>query len=291
MSLPSARRVAKPARSLVRPGMPAEDAIPLLMRDYGGMVHAVARRVLGTVAEADDIAQDTFLSAYRNWSRFRGEADPGTWLYRIAIRAAGRQLRRRSRRRERAWSTAEIMPFADPRLPDVPDDIQSPVAKRLRAEAREQVNDAIATLPATFRVPVVLKDIAELSLEDIAKILGTKVATVKTRIHRGRLMLRAALLVDRKRVSVPPAVYERSMCLDLLKAKMDALDQRVPFRAQTDLICERCRNVFASLDLGFDACKHAADEDDLPPAIRRLVLAEVAAERAAKGKRRRTPAR
>jgi RNA polymerase sigma-70 factor (ECF subfamily) len=283
----SARRSPRKARIPIKTSTPAAEAIPLLMREYGGMVHAVARRVLGTVAEADDATQDTFISAFRNWSRFRGEADPGTWLYRIAIRAAGRILRKRSRRRERAWSATEVMPFGNPRLADVPDDIQSPQAKRLRAEARESVNDAISTLPPTFRIPVVLKDIAELSIEEIAAILGTKQATVKTRIHRGRLILRAALLEDTRRRPVPPPVYERSMCMDLLRAKMEALDHGAAFPVQKDLICERCRTVFASLDLGFDACRHAADDDDLPSEIRKLVMAEIAAEKPRSRARRR----
>lgn len=283
----SSRRSPRAIRVPIKAHSPAEEAIPLLMREYGGMVHAVARRVLGTVAEADDVTQDTFISAFRNWSRFRGESDPGTWLYRIAIRAAGRQLRRRTRRRERAWSATEVMPFGNPRLADVPDDIQSPEAKRLRAEARDSVNDAISTLPPTFRIPVVLKDIAELSIEEIAGILGTKAATVKTRIHRGRLMLRAVLLEDTKRVPVPPPVYEKSMCIDLLRAKMEALDHGVPFPVQDELICDRCRKVFASLDLGFDACRHAAKDDDLPSEIRKLVMAEIAAEKPRKRARRR----
>lgn len=284
----SPRRASRPARVPIKPNTPAHDAIPILMREYGGMVHAVARRVLGTVAEADDVTQDTFISAFRNWSRFRGDSDPGTWLYRIAIRAAGRQLRRRTRRRERSWSAGEVMPFGSPRLADVPDDIQTPEARRLRAEARDAVNDAISTLPTTFRVPLVLKDIAELSIEEISQILGTKVPTVKTRIHRGRLMLRAALLEDAKRIPVPPPVYQRSMCMDLLRAKMEALDHGVPFPVQDELICDRCRNVFASLDLGFDACRHAAKDDDLPPEIRKLVLTEIAAE---KPRTKRSPQR
>lgn len=283
----SARRALRSARVPISTKLAPAEAIPLLMREYGGMVHAVARRVLGTVAEADDVTQDTFLSAYRNWSRFRGESDPGTWLYRIAIRAAGRQLRRRSKRRERAWSATEVMPFGNPRLPDVPDDVQSPEAKRIRAEARDGVNDAISTLPTAFRIPVVLKDIAELSIEEISRILGTKVPTVKTRIHRGRLMLRAALLEDSKRVPVPPPVYERSMCIDLLRAKMEALDHGVAFPVQDELICERCRNVFASLDLGFDACRHAAKDDALPAEIRKLVMAEIATEKPRSRARRR----
>ncbi len=216
------------------------------------------------------------LRAYRTWDRFRGDSDPGTWLYRIAIRAAGRQLRRRNRRRERAWAASDVSPMADPRLPDIPDDVQSPAARRLRVETRESVNEAISTLPTPFRMAVVLKDIAELSLEEIAAILNVKLATVKTRVHRGRLMLRAALLAESRRRAVPPPIYQRSMCMDLLRAKMEALDKGVPFPVQDELVCERCRNVFASLDLSFDACQHAAKDSDLPPEVRKLVLAEIA---------------
>lgn len=294
MKVPSGRtteRVLGRPRSAVRVGTPAATAIPRLMDEYGGLVHSVARRVLGSGPDADDIAQETFLNAYRTWDRFRGEADPGTWLYRIAIRAAGRQLRRRRRRRERDWTVAEYLPFGDPRLPDVPEDARSPLAKRLQAEARASVDEAIATLPTPFRLAVVLKDIAELSLEEIGAILGLKIPTVKTRIHRGRLMLRAALLEGAKRRRLPPPVYERSMCMDLLRAKMEALDHGVPFPVQSELVCERCRNVFASLDLSYDACRHAANDADLPSEIRTLVLDAIGSDGERERKARRSPRR
>lgn len=236
-------RVLGRPRSAVRVGT----AIPRLMDEYGGLMHAGARRVLGPEPDADDIAQETFLNAYRTRDRFRGEVDPGSWLYRIAIRAMGRQLRRR--RRERDWTVAEYLPFGDPRLPDIPEEARSPLAKRLHPDARASVDEAIATLPTPFRLAVVLKDIAELSLEEIGAILGLTIPTVKTRIHRGRLMRRAALLEDVKRRRLPPPIYERSMCMDLLRAKMEALDHGVPFPVQSELVCERCRHVFASLDL------------------------------------------
>lgn len=290
MSPATARSALRRARIPIRPGTPADDALPLLMREYGGMVHAVARRIVGTVAEADDIVQETFIAAYRTWKNFRGDSDPGTWLYRIAVRAAGRALRRKRRRREKTWSSDDVMPFSEPKLAHVPDDPRTPEGKALQAEAREELNEAISQLPTSFRLAVVLKDIAELPLEDISHILGLKVATVKTRIHRGRFMLRAALLADTKRVHVPPAVYERRMCMDLLRAKMEALDHGVAFPVQDELVCERCRTVFASLDLGFDACRHAARDAELAPEVRRLVLAEVARESgsaAAKKKHRR----
>jgi hypothetical protein len=85
--------------------------------------------------------------------------------------------------------------------------------------------------------------------------MGTKEATAKTRLHRGRILLRAALLADRPVRAVPPAAYDRAMCMDLLRAKMESLDRGVDFPVQDELVCERCRQVFASLDVGADACR------------------------------------
>ena len=121
---------------------------------------------------------------------------------------------------------------------------------------------------------LMLKDIAELSVQEIADVLGLKPATVKTRVHRARLMLRRELARSLPRKSAPPPNHAKQMCLDLLKAKQDALDRGVDFPVPPDQMCERCQALFATLDLGRDTCQRLG-RGELPHALRRELLSAV----------------
>jgi hypothetical protein len=120
---------------------------------------------------------------------------------------------------------------------------------------------------------VVLKEIAGMSIVQVSQVLGVSPATVKTRVHRGRLLLRNILMSTRPRKAVPRAIYDRSICMQLLQAKMDALDRGEEFPMQPDLLCERCRQVLASLDVGADACRHLRKGTMTPALKRRITLA------------------
>jgi RNA polymerase sigma-70 factor (ECF subfamily) len=103
----------------------------------------------------------------------------------------------------------------------------------------------------------VLKEIAGLSLAQAAEVLGVKEATVKTRVHRARMMLRQALAEDLPRRPAGEHADEGGpghVCLDLLHAKQEALDRGAEFPVDSDELCERCRSVFATLDLAHNAC-------------------------------------
>jgi RNA polymerase sigma-70 factor (ECF subfamily) len=230
-------------------------AISELVRRCGPMVHAVVLRLTHNRADADDVVQEAFLSAYKHWGEFRGESQPCTWLHSIAVRAALRRGRREARRRDVARDYARAMPFMQSRLAEADFPSRSVEARELRADARARVDAAMRDVAEPFRSALVLKEIAGMPIDSVAKVLGVKAATVKTRLYRGRLLLRAALLSDRPRTPVPAAVYDRATCMDLLRAKMEALDRGVDFPVQDELVCERCRQVFASLDVGADACR------------------------------------
>ncbi|MFO0782980.1 MAG: sigma-70 family RNA polymerase sigma factor [Phycisphaerales bacterium] len=266
------------AAAAKRPALPKDPhaAIPELVRSCGPMVHAVVRRMVRSAADADDVVQDAFLQAYRHWGEFRGDSSPCTWLHAIAVRAALRQGQRESRRRtvtqDYAREYARAMPFAQPRLALADFPAGSPESRELRREARQQVDRAVSQLAEPFRSAVVLKEIAGMSLAEVAAVLGVKESTVKTRVHRGRLLLRAKLLDSRPRAPVPPAVYERAVCMDLLRAKMEALDRGADFPVQDDLVCERCKEVFASLDVAADACR-SLRSGSMPAALRAKVMA------------------
>lgn len=257
----------------------AAEAVADMVRTCGPMVHAVVRRIVRNPADVDDVVQDAFVSAYRHWGDFRGESKPCTWLHAIAVRAALRLGKRDARRRSVTRDYAAALPFAQPRLAAAEFDPESREARELREDARARVDEAIVDVPEPFRSAIVLKDIADMGVADAARVLGIKPATLKTRVHRGRILLRASLLADRSKKHVPPPVYARAVCMDLLRAKMDALDRGVDFPVQDGLVCERCRQVFASLDVGADACaslRGAAMPAGLRKRIERAIREEAA---------------
>jgi RNA polymerase sigma-70 factor (ECF subfamily) len=246
------------------------------LETYGPRLYSVALRITGNHADAEDVVQETYLRAHRKLEQFRGDADLGTWLYRIAIRVASRLLRKRGNRGAKLKSFSELLPFGDPTLPQVPAAGSGPEAEEERAEERARVLAGIALLPPNYRIPLVLKDIAELESSQGAAVLGMKDATFKTRVHRARLMLRSTLLEGRARVALPPPAYDRQMCMDLLQAKMASLDRGVAFPVQDELVCERCKNVFDSLDYTHRLCVRVS-KGEFPTELRTWIRANTRA--------------
>ena len=253
-------------------------AIPALFKEFGPRTYAMALRVTGSPSEAEDVVQDTFLQAFRRWETFEGRADPGTWIYAIAARVARRRFRKRkdgTTRRSAMRSFSELSPMRDDGVVDLAIDRRNPADPLMREEARALVRRAILKLPPKYRVPVVLKDILELSLEECSEALGLKIETVKTRIHRARLAIRQALSDGLRTRSAPAPEYDRQLCLDLLQAKLAAMDKGRGFPIGREVMCERCQLVFAELDLGQDAC--ARLDDKMPVAVRKRIERAIAA--------------
>lgn len=262
----------------VHPGGDPAEATATLLNTYGPRLRAAALRMCGNAADADDLVQDVFLQAYRKWHTFRGDADPRTWLYAIAGRACRRRARRSGRRAIPAFS--QLMPWSEAAVMAV---AAAPDGKESESERREaiaRVQAHVAGLPEHLRLPVVFKDMLGLSVGDTAESLGLAENTVKTRLHRARLALRKAMLAGGRTVQAPAPLYERQVCLDLLKAKLDAMDRSgtggtiARFRVPQAEVCSRCRAVFRELDLVQDACAQMS-AGELPTELRNKVLAAV----------------
>jgi RNA polymerase sigma-70 factor (ECF subfamily) len=249
---------------------PAEEAIPRLVDAYGGRLYALGKRFCGNEEEAKDLVQEVFLAAFRKWKQFEGRSKPSTWLFTIASRACRRMHRRRSGEPRRIESLDELLPFAEDRMAVVPEDELA--RAELAERSRREVERAIAELPAVFRMPFVLKELAGFPVEEVAAILGVKEATVKTRLHRARLRVRKALEPKLPRRALPPTPFSRALCLDLLAAKQEALDRGLAFEFPGEVICERCAELFASLDLEQGVCRSLA-EGELPESLREAILA------------------
>ncbi len=163
-----------------------EDGTPTwedVARDHGCFLYNVAFRLTGNDEDAKDLVQESLLRIRRGLENY----EPGSlegWLARIVTNVFLDDVRRKRRRPTQA-------------LPDNPDLVVPPSmgAEEASAAARfsDEVQDALASLPDDFRVPVVLCDVADRSYEEISETLGLPIGTVRSRLHRGRRMLRVAL--------------------------------------------------------------------------------------------------
>ncbi len=164
-----------------------DEAFSILVERYQHRVFGFCARMIGDRAEAEDLAQDVFLTLYRNAGNFRGESAFSTWLFRIAKNQTLNRIKylerrgRSARRRERD-SEARLSRVADETALG-PDDI---VANRERAT---MVQAAIDELGEEHRAVVVLRDMEDMSYEEISEITGLPLGTVKSRIHRARSAL------------------------------------------------------------------------------------------------------
>ncbi len=256
--------------------LPAQAAIPRLLDSYGARLYSVAVRLCRDSDAAEDLVQETFFNAFRHWDQFEGRSSPATWLYTIAARACRRMQRKRAGEPQAVASLSELMPSGEPGVPDLPAPDDGPLDETLRQEARDAVERAIATLPSTFRLPLVLKELADFSVAEVAEILDIKQATVKTRVHRGRLLLRKALAERLPSRAAPPPDHAKRVCLDLLHAKQNALDRGVTFPLPPGELCARCEALFSTLDLAHDVCVDLG-RGELPEALRAELLREFGA--------------
>lgn len=166
-----------------------ERAFAELVQRLSPRVYRVAWSVLRDDHDAEDAVQDTFLAVHRNLPRFAGDARISTWVHRIAVNAALMKLRTRRRRPESPLDTDAMLQVAAP----------SQAGQRLGAERLEavelaaRIGAAVDELEEKYRVVFLLRDVEELSIQDTADVLELSVPAVKTRLHRARLYLRAAL--------------------------------------------------------------------------------------------------
>ena len=174
------------------------DAFDELVAEYQSLVYALSFRVLGDGEDARDATQETFLKVYRHFARFRGESSLKTWICRIAINQA-RSTERWWRRRHRNSMTSLDAPLGlndddDRSIGDLIEcDAISPEADALSRERSRRIEAGLGELKKDFRVAVILRDIEGLSYEEIAYVTEVSVGTVKSRIARGREMLREAV--------------------------------------------------------------------------------------------------
>ncbi|MFN0110129.1 MAG: sigma-70 family RNA polymerase sigma factor [Blastocatellia bacterium] len=165
-----------------------------LVEEFQPLVYALSFRILNDPEDARDAAQETFLKIYRHFARFRGDASLKTWICRIAINQAystQRWWRRRYRNSTDSLDAPLGLNDDDRSLADsLESDAVSPETEALSRERGRRVEASLCELKKDFRVAVILRDIEGLSYEEIAYVTEVSVGTVKSRIARGRDMLR-----------------------------------------------------------------------------------------------------
>jgi RNA polymerase sigma-70 factor, ECF subfamily len=141
-------------------------------------------RLVGSSGDAEEVAQEALLKAWRALPKFRGEAQFSTWLYRIAVNEGKRKLAREMRR--------QTLPIDDI-VDDVPDLSEGPPALAESAEVEAYLERCIAELPANYRAAIVLRDVEGLTNEEAAELLELDLRNFKSRLHRGRMAIRRQL--------------------------------------------------------------------------------------------------
>jgi RNA polymerase sigma-70 factor (ECF subfamily) len=173
-------------------------ALEHLMDRFGDRLYRVALGIVRNAADAEEVVQDVFLKLLRKIDSFEGRAALGTWLYRVTVNTALNK-----RRGRRAALTVPIEDCLPAFLPDghregdrslllldwspLPDD------ELLAGERRRMMSDALDRLPDHYRAVLLLRDVEGLSSEETAEALGESVASVKSRLHRARMVLREAV--------------------------------------------------------------------------------------------------
>jgi RNA polymerase sigma-70 factor (ECF subfamily) len=165
------------------------EAFVELMRRHERRVYNIAFRMLGRQEDAHDATQDAFLSCYRHLASFRGDSAFSTWIHRIAVNACNDLLRKRS-------PMLSLDDELGPEPPPSPDHAD-------QAAGATDVQRALMEVPPDFRVVLILHEVQDVPVEEIARALELPIGTVKSRLHRGRAALGRALVREPEGVPGP----------------------------------------------------------------------------------------
>lgn len=171
-----------------------DSAVDDLASLYGPRIQQLAFRYLKNWEDAEEVAQDVLMKVYRKIEAFRGDAALSSWIYRITFNTAMSRLRTARYSRPAEVQAPEIESESTERVrPEPADWVSLADDQVLRSEMRAKLVDALTHLPNVYRIPVLLRDIQGLSTEEASTILRVKPQTLKSRLHRGRLILRKYL--------------------------------------------------------------------------------------------------
>ena len=166
-------------------------AVGDLASTYGPRIHQLAFRYLKNWEDAEEVTQDVLMKVHRKIEAFRGDAALSSWIYRITFNTAMSRLR--NGKFSRPFEVPRQDEGTEPASPEPADWSSLADDQVMRAQLRTRLIEALTYLPEVYRVPVILRDIQGLSTEEASTILRVKPQTLKSRLHRGRLILRQHL--------------------------------------------------------------------------------------------------
>src|SRR5262249_26804098 len=174
-----------------------ERALAELIDTYGAKIYQLAFRYLRNKEDAEEVAQDVLFKVHRKVGEFRGDSAISSWIYRITFNTAMSRLRSGAYQRaqeEQRLAAANERDEAEGRpLPEPADWSEMADEHLFKAQLRKRLFSAVLALPVIYRAPVMLRDIQGMSTEEASAMLRVKDQTLKSRLHRGRLILRKQL--------------------------------------------------------------------------------------------------
>ena len=168
-------------------------AVVDLSNAYGAKIYQLAFRYLRNREDAEEVSQDVLLKVFQKIDAFRGDAALSSWIYRITFNAAMSRLREFKQNLPAAMEKTGDEDSSQPLKREVVDAAPLADEDMLRAEMRQALVRGLKGMPALYRAPVILRDVQGLSTEEASAVLHVKEQTLKSRLHRGRLMLREHL--------------------------------------------------------------------------------------------------
>ncbi len=202
------------------------NAFRTLMQRHNRRLYRVARGVVGSDLEAEDVVQEAYGRAFAHLDGFRGEARFSTWLTRIVLNEALGRIRRRRQivelsvldRMEEGQSRILMFPTSSPH--------SNPEAEAARSQLRVLLERAVDELPEAFRCVFIMRDVEDMSIEETAAHLGVRPETVKTRLHRARRLLRSALDAQVSSVLKDTFPFDGDRCARIAERVMQRLVER-----------------------------------------------------------------
>jgi RNA polymerase sigma-70 factor (ECF subfamily) len=232
-------------------------AMERLLTEVAPAVHRFGLRMCRHPNDADDVLQDTLIAVANNLASFEGRSSLQSWVFTLARTACSRRRRGLKNRPHRPEDEA----------PELADDKESPEDQLLRRDMTARVNAALDGLPQQFREVIELRDVQGLSAKEAAEHLGLTVEALKSRLHRGRSLLREALAtnVERGRADCPDVVaaFSKKIEGDLSNADCAVIEKHVNGCPSCKAKCDALREALA-------LCK-ATTEGPVPPAVQHRV--------------------
>ncbi len=175
----------------------SEDAYAWLIGEFHQPIYSLVYRIVADPADAADTTQEVFLKIFRGMKHFHGESSLKTWIYRIAVHEASNRRRWWFRHKARETSMEPVIADTELGTPAIKDmlvdDGESPFENVVHEEVRARVEAELRRVPEPYRTTVILRDLQEMSYEEIAEIMQVSLGTVKSRLTRGRGALKQRL--------------------------------------------------------------------------------------------------